>query len=238
MNMLKMRDLVHKQNLKCGITIALEGPDRVGKATKTLLLAERMRKNKTWKNTHVIETPIKDDFTHVKIYQLLKDGNAVKFPATFQGLQIANRLLFQQSDLPDMLETADALIFDRWNASSYAYGRASGLSSDELHCELDLVASTDLTIILDGPPFPKENLDDYEKDLAFQVRVREYYEEWARTLPKGNTVYIVDSNDTIEAVHETIWDIVTKKIPTLFDNVVDMRKWKKEKDERYKSKTE
>lgn len=235
--MLKMRDLVHKENLKCGITVALEGPDRVGKATQTQLLADKMRRNRAWKMTQVVETPIKDNFTHMKIYQLLNNGSAVKFPATFQGLQIANRLLFQQSDLPDLLETADALIFDRWNASSYAYGRASGLSREELYCELDLVASTDLTIILDGPPYPKENLDDYEKDLEFQGRVREYYIEWAKGLPKGNAVYIVDSSDTIEAVHETIWDIVTKKIPTLFDNVVDMRKWKSERDDRAKSKT-
>jgi thymidylate kinase len=230
--MLKMKDLVHKDNLRCGLTIALEGPDRVGKATQTKMLVAKMSNMTGWSKTQLIETPINDDFTHTRIYQLLRNGNAVKYPATFQGIQIANRLLFQQDQLPDLLETMDALVFDRWNASSYAYGRASGLSREELYCELDLVSMTDMTIILDGPPYPKENLDDYEKNLDFQNKVREYYLEWAKGLPKGHTVYVVDASDTIEAVHETIWEIVTNKIPTLIDNVVDMKKWKQEKNER------
>jgi len=221
---MKIKDIV--QDPKCHLTIAIEGPDRIGKQTQVQMLTRALSSRVGWEQSAHIETPIRDEHTHTRIYEMLRDGRAKKYPSTFQGLQIANRLIYQAQYLPTFLTQYDALVFDRWNASSYAYGRAAGLPAEELCCELDLVAEPDITIILDGPPFPKSDLDDYEKDMEFQSRVRSAYEEWARARPKGERVYIIDAGDTIEAVHATIWDIVTDFIPTLYNNVVDMQKWK------------
>lgn len=229
---MKIRDLA--PGCRCGLTVAIEGPDRVGKHTQARMLANRLIVQGDWPEVGLIETPIRDELTYDRIYEMLNDGRAKKYPSTFQGIQIANRLLYQQA-LSLFLFGYDALVFDRWNASSYAYGRASGLSREELLCELDLVADPDITIVLDGDPFPKDNLDDYEKDLKFQNDVRKYYEEWARGLPKGERVYIVDANDTVDAVHATIWQIVREFIPSLYDNVIDMQKWKQQRDKKAKT---
>lgn len=211
---------------RCQMTIALEGPDRVGKQTQTNMLGSRLYRERMFRRIGLIETPIKDTktHTHTRIYEMLRDGRAKKYPSAFQGLQIMNRVLYQEVGLKKFLREYDAFVFDRWNASSYAYGYAAGLDHDEIECVLDIVADVDLTIVLDGDPFPKAELDDYESDLEFQRRVRDGYIRWAKTRKKGTRVYIVDANDTKEAVHEAIFDIVCDWYNGAFstDNVIDL----------------
>lgn len=215
---MKVRELT--QGHSCRFTVAVEGPDRVGKHTQAQLLASRLQEVGGYRRVGLIETPVKDTQTHARIYEMLRDGRALKHPATFQGLQVLNRVLYQSTGLVHWMHQFDAFVFDRWNASSYAYGRASGLSHDELMCELDLVADVDLTIVLDGMPFPKDDLDAYERDVKFQDRVRDGYVEWARRV-SGQRVYFVDANDTRDAVHEAIWHVVQQF--TTPDNVVDFK---------------
>jgi len=220
---MKILELIDKP--RCAFTVAIEGPDRVGKATQARKLATRLKEDVGFQRVGIIETPIKDSATHARIYEMLRDGRAKKYPSTFQGLQILNRVLYQEVGLKHWLKSYDAFVFDRWNASSYAYGRAAGLTRDELMCELDLVAEPDLTIILDGDPFPKEELDDYEKDLRFQKKVRKAYIEWAKGRPAGNKTYVIDANEPAHVVCETVWDIVCTTMDDIFKNsknVIDM----------------
>lgn len=218
---MKLREVF--KDTQCRFTVAIEGPDRVGKQTQARLLAANMQGMGGFEKVGIIETPIKDKVTHPRIYEMLRDGRAVKYPATFQGLQILNRALYQDRGLKHWAETYDGFVFDRWNASSFAYGRAAGLSADEIMCELDLIASPDLTIVLEGDPFPKDDLDDYESDMSFQRRVRDGYIEWAES-HSGQAVYIVDANDEVSAVEATIWSIVEESLRGLHgghENVVD-----------------
>lgn len=220
---MKILDLIDKP--RCKFTVAIEGPDRVGKATQARHLASRFERENRFRRVGIIETPIKDGTTHARIYEMLHDGRAKKFPATFQGIQVLNRILYQEVALKHWLMNYDAFVFDRWNASSYAYGRAAGLSHDELMCELDLVAEPDMTIVLDGDPFPKNDLDDYERDIRFQKKVRKAYIEWAELRPKGHQTYIVDANDDIDIIAETIWELVSDTLDVMFPptkNVVNI----------------
>jgi thymidylate kinase len=198
------------KNCRCRLVVAVDGPDSVGKQTQVALLTKRLT---TAGNTVTsVEIPFDDGTTYTRIYEMLSDGRATKYPSTFQGLMVANRLLFQAIHLEKLLTSNDIIVFDRWNASTYAYGRAAGIPVDELACTVDLVHKPDLTIILSGHAYKKADLDTYEADRQLQCRVSDFYVEWART-SCGRT-YIVDANDTPEAVHETMWDIVCAALIT------------------------
>lgn len=231
--MFKMTDIAKSvDDVRCKFTVSIEGPDRVGKQTQTKLLGAALATHWAFNNVGMIETPIKYGRTYNKIYDMLRDGTAKKYPSAFQGLQVLNRLQYQETFLREFMKEYDAFVFDRWNASSYAYGRASGLSAEEVRCLTELVADVDLTIILDGDPFPKSSLDDYEKDNAMQKRVREYYYEWAKSQPTKGCVYSVNANDTIESVHNAIWDITREWVESKFgseNNVIDMGEFKRRK---------
>lgn len=216
-----IRDMLDK--CCCELTIAIEGCDAIGKATQTRLLASRINRL-GFRSSKLIEVPVQDNVSYDKIYEMLDDGRAKQYPATFQALHILNRVLYQESALKDDIAKHDVMIFDRWNASSYAYGRASGVSHDELMCELTMVHDVDLTIILDGEPFAKSDKDTYEADAEFQACVRQSYIEWGKSQQTKGHVYIVNCNDTIEAVHEAIWTVCSEfwnKIrPT--SNIIDI----------------
>ncbi len=197
---------------KCRFVVVIEGCDMLGKATQSQLLAKRLSYRRGYSDVGLLEVPIRDKLSYPRIYEMLADGRAKKYPSTFQALHILNRILYQESSLKNEVDKYDALVFDRWNASSYAYGRAAGIEHDELMCELDLVATADLTIILEGKPFHKDNLDTYEADAPFQVAVRSAYYEWAKTQKRTGSVYVVDANDTIDAVHQAIWSICSDYI--------------------------
>lgn len=210
---------------KCRLVIVIEGCDMLGKATQSQLLAEHLSSTPGFASVGLLEVPIRDEISYPRIYEMLADGRAKKYPATFQALHILNRMLYQENILKKVVDKYDALVFDRWNASSYAYGRAAGLEQDELMCELDLVATADLTIILEGKPFHKDNLDTYEADAPFQVAVKSAYYEWAKTQKQSGSVYVVDANDTVSAVHEAIWSICTDYVRNNVanhENVIDL----------------
>lgn len=219
----------------CRLAIAIEGPDRVGKATQSVMLVERLRQVKGWERSGLIEVPIKDTLTHTQIYAMLHNGMALKYPQAFQALQVTNRLYAQAGWLTTLVSEYDCLVFDRWNASAYAYGRAAGVDIDEIECLTSLVAVPDLTIILDGPGFSMEKApDDYESNPKLQTDVRAYYLEWAKRQKSKNSIYVVDAADDLNAVHEAIFYIVQQFIErqdlaALPDNVVDFASWKKNK---------
>lgn len=214
---MKITELV--DGCRCTLTIAIEGPDAVGKQTQTRMLVDRLRSIDLAATG--VEVPVNDNVTYEMIYDMLNDGRALKYPATLQGLFITNRLIFQVTQLPKLLMRNDVIVFDRWNGSTYAYGRASGLSADELACTLPAVAVPDITILLSGASHVKSTLDVYESNTTLQERVAEHYVEWAH-MTKGRT-YIIDADDTCDAVHEAVWYAVSAELEsTSRRNVIDI----------------
>jgi dTMP kinase len=214
---MKITELV--DGCRCTLSIAIEGSDAVGKQTQTRMLVDRLRSIDLAATG--VEVPVDDNVTYDMIYNMLNDGRALKYPATLQGLFITNRLIFQTMKLPKLLMKNDVIVFDRWNGSTYAYGRAAGLSVDELACVLPAVAVPDITILLNGAAHAKTTLDVYESDATLQERVAAYYIEWAHML-SGRT-YIIDADDTCDAVHEAVWCAVSTELDiTSRRNVIDI----------------
>lgn len=176
--------------------IALEGPDKVGKQTQTALLVKALRAFGL--SVESVEIPFADGDTYTKIYEMLADGSALQYPQVFQTFQAANRMAWQKYTLP-ALAHHDVLIMDRWNASSWVYGRAAGLSDECLSCILSRVMDIDATFVLDGEAMSAPS-DSYEANKPFMLRVRTEYQRWAAE----QGAIVLDANRPREVVAEEL----------------------------------
>lgn len=157
--------------------IAIEGPDRCGKATQSFLLCAYL--TSLGYRARVVEVPIQDTFTYPLVYWMLGNGLAKKFPKFFQRLQVLNRQIFQATELKHWEKDFDYLIFDRWSLSTTVYGLAAGLSMNYVDALYEKLRKPDHTFVLLGASHPHEAEDVYESDTDLQRRVREHYSDWA-----------------------------------------------------------
>lgn len=162
--------------------VAIEGPDRVGKATQAEMLQQGLYQEGL--KATIEEIPSDDKVTYPQIYAMLHSGAVDRYPVVFQTLQATNRRYFQVHFLPNLAHHFDVVILDRWNLSTRVYGRVSGVKEDTTEAILDGILEPDLNIVLDGDPFPKEGLDTWEANLVFQSRVRELYGQYCDQDPK------------------------------------------------------
>jgi thymidylate kinase len=180
--------------------IAIEGADRVGKATQAKMLEDSLCRNKH--KATVEEVPYDDGVTYNRIYEMLRDGSALKFPIVFQTLQGINRRYFQTRFLPTLAGHYDVVVLDRWTTSTRVYGAASGVPEETTDAILEEVVPADLTLVLDRSPLPKADLDSYESNTPFQQAVRQgylsYCERWPQSFVK------IDASGSRETVHDQV----------------------------------
>ena len=201
--------------LKNVTAFAIEGPDKVGKATQSKLLVNALVDFSVLR-ANLIEIPSKHHACYAKIYDMLKrrtDGSApaVDHPAVFQTFQVANRFHIQE-DIERMAQGGHVVIvFDRWVASSWAYGLAANVRPEQLDVINDGLLVPDITFLLDGRGFarPEQEDDAYEDDDSFQGSVRKTYQQWAEG--KSHVVRI-DPLRPREIVHEEIYTIVKRRL--------------------------
>ncbi len=198
------------------ITFAIEGPDKVGKATQSSLLSNSLHDLKL--SPHLIEVPSKSHACYSKIYDMLRrreDGSApaMDHPEIFQTYQTANRFHIQD-DLQRIAITKVSaqvwqrvVIFDRWHVSSLVYGRAAQMAEDKLAVIGEGMLIPDLTFVLDGAGFNRPELEDdaYEDDSPFQTKVHRLYQEYGRG---DDAVIHIDAHRPREIVHEQIYAAV------------------------------
>jgi len=207
------------------IAFALEGPDKVGKATQSKMLAdavlglapEFIEKKITVRVEH-IEIPSRGHVCYDKVYDMLnrrEDGSApaVDHPEVFQTFQVANRFHVQE-DLKLMRghDGPTIIIFDRWVLSSWAYGAASGVEAEKIKAINEGLMKADITFVLNGESFkrPEQADDAYEDDNSFQAQVRRQYEALSQPdafkdgeCPSSKIVSI-NPNRERDEVHEEI----------------------------------
>ena len=100
-----------------------------------------------------------------------------------QLLYVANRYE-KKPQIEEWRRTGVSLVWDRYLASSIAYGEAQGLDPGWLTEVQRFLPPPDLTIFLDIEPSvavqrKAANRDRYERDLAMLSRVRESYRRQA-----------------------------------------------------------
>jgi len=162
--------------------VALEGPNRLGKSTQAKLVEAGMEAESI--RGVVDKCPTKDGVTYDRIYEMLRTGEAVKYPTVFQTFMGANRRAFQMKLLPTLALHFDVVIIDRWNVSTLVYGSEAGVPVETTECILTGIVEPDLVFVFDGEPFAAPDADDaYEADKKFQARLRTGYATWADAHP-------------------------------------------------------
>ncbi len=156
--------------------IAIEGLDQSGKETQAQLLRDRLRAGGA--RSRVVSFPDYGTSIGEEIARALQ-GERDYDPEVMQLLYVANRYE-RKADIVRWRDAGLVLVFDRYTASSVAYGEAQGLDPSWLTALQQFLPQPDLTILLDIAPETAverkaTGRDRYEQDRALLGRVRDSY---------------------------------------------------------------
>lgn len=183
--------------------IAIEGPDRVGKATQSMMLSNWL--TRLGFNCKRVEVPFQDNKfgTYDKIYDMLLNGKAKSRPILFQLIQSINKFICQ---LYLLTCSAEIIVLDRWMLSSEIYGNATGIKSwiRKLLC-LPLIKPDITLVLLKDKAY--QNLDEqdaYEKDMSLQKQVNKLY---ADCVDNKNIIAIDADQDKVGVFNEILSEL-------------------------------
>jgi dTMP kinase len=186
------------------IYVAIEGCDKMGKATQAQLLAETLIQYGNL--TVLVEIPRRSTITGDIIYWMLGNGLANKLPSLFQLAHSLNRFQFQTFEL--FTGYFDYIIFDRWTSSSIAYGLATKVPEWLLNLFKYPLIVPDLVIVLTGKKFSRGSDDSYEADTELQKSVSEKYSHLVNTKDNHVEISNLNADGTMKSEFDVHKDIV------------------------------
>jgi dTMP kinase len=156
--------------------IAFEGLDQSGKETQAKQLRARLQQD--GRVVRALSFPDYQTPLGAEIGRALS-GDRDFGPEVMQLLYVANRFEFKPR-LDAWLAAGDAVVCDRYRASSVAYGEAHGLDPVWLQLIQQGLPVPTITVLLDIAPETAVNRkqtgrDRFERDLALLARVRRSY---------------------------------------------------------------
>ena len=162
------------------LIIAFEGLDQSGKETQARELRARIRESV--RKARIVSFPDYGTSIGEELARALQ-GERDYGPDVMQLLYVANRYE-RKPDIERWRDAGITLLFDRYTASSLAYGEAQGLDVGWLTDLQKFLPVPDLTVFLDVMPETAlrrkaVGRDRYERDFALQVSVREAYQRLA-----------------------------------------------------------
>ena len=188
--------------------IAFEGLDQSGKETQARYLRETLAA--AGRVVRALSFPDYETPIGLEIKKALA-GERDFGPEVMQLLYVANRFEYKPR-LDRWLVDGDAVVCDRYRASSVAYGESQGLDAAWLEqIQRDLPPAT-VTVLLDIAPETavgrkQSGRDRYERDLGLLSRVRASYLRQAR---QGWVV--IDAGQSREAVAAAITAAVLPRL--------------------------
>ncbi|HID61012.1 MAG TPA: dTMP kinase [Hadesarchaea archaeon] len=165
-----------------GKAISIEGLDGCGKSTHAKLLARWLRAS----GHRVVLT---DEPTNGVFGELVKKvlKGELKLPITAEALLFAvDRVQHVKNLITPSVNAGKIVVSERYVYSSLAYQSARGLSVSWVRKINKYAPKPDLTILIDVPTrvslarIGSRKLDEFEKDLKLQERVRRNYLHIAR----------------------------------------------------------
>lgn len=192
--------------------IVIEGSDQAGKKTQSELLAQALNARKL--RTKIFSfpdytTPLGreiDNFLHGKR----------KFPPQVIHCLLAANRWEKLQEIKKAQSENSILIMNRYYQSNLVYGVVNNLNLKWLQNLDEGLPKADLVIVLDvsqKESFSRKRSkrDKFEKDKKFLVQISETYRKLAKKLGWK----LVDASRTKEEVHQSIIDILSKKIAKL-----------------------
>jgi dTMP kinase len=166
-----------------GKFVSIEGIDKCGKSTHAKLLAG-------WLRSQGYDVVITDEPTDSVVGKIIKQilRGELKVPIGIEALLFAaDRVQHVVNLINPALQEGKVVISERYIHSSLAYQSARGLSMSWIKKINKYAPEPDLTILIDVPTKaavsrarPSRKLDEFEKDMALQERVRRNYLHIAR----------------------------------------------------------
>jgi dTMP kinase len=161
-----------------GKFISIEGLDRCGKSTHAKLLARWLRS----KGHEVVVTDEPTDGAVGRVIKQILRGE-LKVPLDIEALLFAaDRVQHVVNVINPALQEGKIVVSERYVHSSLAYQSARGLSMNWIKKINKYAPKPDLTILIDVPTEvafsrdrPSRSLDEFEKNLELQERVRRNY---------------------------------------------------------------
>ncbi len=195
--------------MKQGKIITLMGITNLGKTTQQNILEETLR-SKGY-DLVCFKYPLYDhEPTGPRIFNYLKKGNPEKLsPVEFQKLNVKNRKDFQPV-IKEFLQQGYIVLAEMYVGTGIAYGMGDGIPKQDLiQWNQDLLVP-DVSILLDGERFmeSKELEHIFEQDDEKTEEIRKIHLELAQDFGWN----IVNANQSIEKVHQDIWNIVSKAL--------------------------
>ncbi|MEK7187676.1 MAG: hypothetical protein AAB691_02420 [Patescibacteria group bacterium] len=191
-----------------GKLIVLYGVNNIGKTTQTALLVSRLKE--AGKNAFSMKAPLYDlKPSGPMINEYLREGNPHELvPREAQILYAMNRVQYE-SELVNRLEQGEWIVFEDYWATSAAWGGASGVSLDFLIQLNEYMYPPDLNILMAGTRFLSsvEEKHKHERNTELADKAVSIFE----SLAKQYSWPVVSANQSIEQVHEDIWQIIVNR---------------------------
>jgi dTMP kinase len=191
-----------------GKFISIEGIDGCGKSTHVKLLAG-------WLRSCGRKVVITDEPTNGAIGKIIKQvlSGGLKLPITAEALLFAaDRMQHVADDIKPALKAGKVVLSERYTYSSLAYQSARGLSVGWISSINKHALKPDLTILLDVPAKtafarikPSRRLDEFERNLRLQQRVRQNY----LRIAKREGLKIVDGSPPRDEVQANLRKLVS-----------------------------
>ena len=192
--------------------IVIEGSDQAGKKTQSELLAQALKARKL--RTKIFSFP---DYTTPlgKEIDNFLHGKRRFPPQVIHCLLAANRWE-KLGEIKKAHSENSILIMNRYYQSNLVYGIVNNLNLKWLQNLDEGLPKADLVIVLDvsqKESFSRKRSkrDKFEKDRKFLEQISKTYRKLAKKLGWK----LVDASRTKEEVHQSIMDILSKKIAKL-----------------------
>lgn len=211
---------------KKGLILVLEGNEGSGKGEQTKILKERIKQEFPFQKVVTTAEPWESDLSPIgtRIKRILRHqeteidpGDGCIDPVKFQSMYVADRYLhWVKLFLPES-EKGSVIISDRERLSTFAFGPAYGMTTEEISSWHQLLPLPDFTIFIRVTP------EVSLKRVAGSIKHREYFDtkqniekvflayEEAIKLKQVGKVYVVDGEKSKDEVAEQIWEIFNEK---------------------------
>ncbi|MEM2913285.1 MAG: dTMP kinase [Candidatus Bathyarchaeia archaeon] len=195
---------------RSGLLICIEGLDKSGKTTQSLLLVDAL-KSRGFEAVYTTEPSTGEIGRFIQRYVLRRKQ---RVPASVEALLFAaDRIDHVEREIKPMLKDGKIVVSDRYVYSSIAYQGAAGLDIGWIKEINKMALKPDLAIYIDAPiEVIMRRLKGRERTVMeypdVQMKVRDIY----TSLVKEGKLIPVDGNRPIEKVSSQIQRIVLERL--------------------------